>query len=84
MLSITVFQTVLFEAAYLLNEMPIGRNPTHPYDGSFLYPNNLLLGRSSNGYSPFISSSNHESARHNLVENVLDAFWIKWQNKYLP
>ena len=66
--SITEFQTVLFEVADLLNERPIGRNPTHPDDDFHLCPNNLLFKRSSNGYSPSISSPNHESARHFLVK----------------
>ena len=44
-LSVTEFQTVLFEAANLLNDRPIGRHPTQPEDGFYLSPNSLLLGR---------------------------------------
>ena len=40
-------QTVMYEAGQIVNQRPIGKNPTHPDDGSYLSPNNLLLGRSS-------------------------------------
>ena len=41
-------QTVVYEAAQLVNQRPIGRNPLTPHDGAYLCPNNLLLGPSSN------------------------------------
>ena len=37
-------QTVCYEAANLVNERPVGRHPTSPEDGTYLYPNDLLLG----------------------------------------
>lgn len=37
-------QTVFFEAASLVKEGSIGRHPTSPEDGTYLYPNYLLLG----------------------------------------
>ena len=40
-------QTVCYEAANLVNERPIGRHPTSPEDGTYLCPNDLLLGRST-------------------------------------
>ena len=39
--------TVLYEAANLMNERPIGRHPTSIDDGTYLSPNDLLLGRST-------------------------------------
>ena len=46
-LSFSELQTVFQEAANLLNERPIGRDPTDPDDGAYLCPNHLLLGRAS-------------------------------------
>jgi len=40
-------QTVCFEVANLVNERPIGRHPTSPDDGTYLCPNDLLLGRAT-------------------------------------
>ena len=37
-------QTVFSEAASLVNEGSIGRHPTSPEDGTYLCPNDLLLG----------------------------------------
>ena len=35
----------MFEAANLLNERPIGRHPTSPDEGTYICPNDPLLGR---------------------------------------
>ena len=42
-------QKMCFEAASLVNERPIGRHSTSPEDGTYLCPNDLLLGRSPLG-----------------------------------
>ena len=39
--------TCLMEIANLVNQRPIGRIPNDPDDGSYLCPNDMLLGRSS-------------------------------------
>ena len=39
--------TITYEVSEIVNERPIGKNPAEPEDGSYLCPNNLLLGRSS-------------------------------------
>ena len=45
-LTFSELQTVFFEVANLLNERPIGRKPgADPLNGSYLSPNDLLLGR---------------------------------------
>ena len=38
-------QTCLVEVANLVNQRPIGRIPSDPDDGSYLSPNDMLLGR---------------------------------------
>ena len=46
-LEFSTLQTVLFEAAELVNSRSIGRHPTDPDGGVYLSPNDLLLGRST-------------------------------------
>ena len=46
-MTVSELQTVCFEAANLVNERPIGRHPTSPDDGTYLCPNDLLLGRAT-------------------------------------
>ena len=51
---------VLFEVANLINERPIDHYPRSPEDGSYLCPNDLLLGRSTTKVpsGPFKESTN--------------------------
>ena len=83
-LSVTEFQTVLFEAANLLNDRPIGRHPTQPEDGFYLSPNSLLLGRTTNQSVPFCYVKTTKMSRHKLVETIMNSFWKKWQQSFLP
>ena len=83
-LSLIEFQTVLFETANLLIDRPIGRHPTQPEDGFYLSPNSLLLGRTMNQSVPFIHVKTEKMARHKLVETILNSFWKKWQQSFLP
>jgi hypothetical protein len=78
-------QTVLFEAAALVNERPIGRHPQHPNDGSYLSPNDLLLGRASSRVpaGPFLLTSNPRH-RHEFVQQIVTSFWRKWRRDALP
>ena len=46
-LSFPEIQTVVFEAANIVNERPIAVNNRDLDDGSYLCPNDLLLGRAS-------------------------------------
>ena len=46
-MTVSELQTVCYEAANLVNERPVGRHPTSPEDGTYLCPNDLLLGRST-------------------------------------
>ncbi len=39
--------TVCYEAANIVTERPIGRHPNSPDGGDYLFPNDLLLGRST-------------------------------------
>ena len=44
-LSYCELQTVMYESANLMNERPISNHPTNPDDGTYLCPNDLMLGR---------------------------------------
>ena len=47
--------TCLLEVANLVNHRPIGRIPDDPDDGSYLCPNDILLGRASSLYHKVLS-----------------------------
>lgn len=76
-------QTVLFEIANLLNERPIGIHPTDPEEGTYLCPNDLLLGRASTRVPPgSMDTSCDPKKRVVLIQQIADAFWRKWQRDY--
>ena len=78
-------QTVMYEAAELVNSRPIGKHPTSPEDGTYLSPNDLLLGRSSANVpqGPFKNQTTAKQ-RFEFVQMVVDAFWKKWTREHLP
>jgi len=78
-------QTVCFEAANLVNERPIGRNPTTVTDGTYLCPNDLLLGRCTTRVpsGPFKETANPR-LRFEFVQRVIDAFWKHWTRDFFP
>ena len=78
-------QTVVYEAAQLVNQRPIGRNPLTPHDGTYLCPNDLLLGRSSNKapQGPFEEYSSAKK-RLNFIQEIVSRFWKKWTREIFP
>ena len=76
-------QTVMFEAAQIVNQRPIGRNPTNPDDGSYLCPNDLLLGRASPNVpqGPFQERTSQQF-RFDYIQKVVESFWKKWTRDY--
>ena len=84
-LTFSELQTVFFEVANLVNEGPIGRHPTSADDGSYLCPNDLLLGRSitrapSGPFKEFTTPKH----RFEFIQYIIDGFWKKWTRKYFP
>ncbi|XP_014673726.1 PREDICTED: uncharacterized protein LOC106813985 [Priapulus caudatus] len=77
--------TCLLEVANLVNQRPIGRIPTDPDDGSYLSPNDMLLGRASSDVSqgPFRETRNPRH-RVELVQRIVDSFWQRWTRDVLP
>ena len=81
-LSFSQMETVLFKAANLVNERPIGRHPQDPYEGAYLSPNHLLLG-SQVPSGPFRASANPRH-RSELIHQTMNAFWRRWTRGYFP
>ena len=78
-------QTLLFEAAQLVNQRPIGLKPTQPNDGSYLSPNDLLLGRASPDVpqGPFKDRCSHKY-RFDFVQRTVQCFWKRWTREIFP
>ena len=84
-LTFSELQTVMFEAANLVNERPIGQHPTEPDETSYLSPNHLLLGRASSRIpsGPFDYTKNQHS-RFKFIQQLVDNFWKRWIRFYFP
>ena len=68
-----------------MNERPIGRHPTSPDDGTYLCPNDLLLGRATSRVpsGPFRETSDFRR-RFEFVQSIVSYFWKKWTRDYFP
>ena len=84
-LSFCEYQTVMYEAAQLVNQRPIGRNLTHPEDGSYLCHNDLLLGGSSSHVpqGPFKERCSSKY-RLDFVQKLIQLFWNRWTRDLFP
>ena len=81
-------QTILYEAANLSNERPIGLVKSPTADGSFkvITPNTLLLGRSLNKVPDDVNLGVHlrHSDRYELIQQVTTEFWDRWCQEVTP
>ena len=77
--------TCLLEVANLVNQRPIGRIPNDPDDGSYLCPNDMLLGRASSEVpqGPFRETRNPRH-RVEFVQKIVDTFWQRWTRDVFP
>ncbi|XP_030829745.1 uncharacterized protein LOC100891320 [Strongylocentrotus purpuratus] len=77
--------TCLIEVANPDNQPPIGRIPTDPDDGSYLSPNDMLLGCASSDVAqePFRETKNPRH-RVELIQRIADAFWQRLRRDVLP
>ena len=77
--------TCLLEVANLVNQRPIGRIPNDPDDGSYLCPNDILLGRASSHVpqGPFRETRNPR-LRVEFVQKIVDSFWKRWTRDVFP
>ena len=82
-LTFAELQTVFFEIANLMNERPIGIKNNDPNNGTYLCPNDLLLGRSSGRVpSGILDESCNINRRWLFVQQIANTFWKKWQRDY--
>ena len=84
-LSYVEFQTVVYEASQLVNQRPIGRNSTNPEEGTYLCPNDLLLGRST-AHIPQGPFAEKSSVRQRLqfIQEIVNNFWKRWSREVFP
>nr|XP_054768267.1 uncharacterized protein LOC129275809 [Lytechinus pictus] len=77
--------TCLTEVANLVNQRPIGRVPNDPDDGSYLSPNDMLLGRASTSVpqGPFRETPNPRH-RVEFVQRIINSFWKVWNRDVFP
>ena len=77
--------TIMYEAAQIVNQRPIGRNPSNPDEGVYLCPNDLLLGRSSSTIpqGPFAENSSVKQ-RLSFLQDVVSNFWKRWSREVFP
>jgi hypothetical protein len=79
------FQTIMYETAQIVNQRPIGRHPSRPEEGSYLCPNDLLLGRNTNRIpqGPFEGTCNVKQ-RLRFLQEVINNFWKRWSREVFP
>ena len=79
-MSFSELQTVMYEAANLVNERPIGHD-----DSRYLSPNHLLMGRATSRVpgGPFRDATDLRK-RFEHVQKLIDNFWKRWITYYFP
>ena len=84
-LTFSELQTCMMEAAQLVNQRPIGKTPSDPDEGSYLCPNDLILGRSSSSI-PQGEFKERSSNKHRLdfIQSLTSAFWKRWIREVFP
>ena len=84
-LSFSELQTTFFECSNIINERPIGSTSTTLEDGSYICPNDMMLGRSSNKPpSGDFSLTVNSRRRIYFVQRLVDSFWKRWVSDYFP
>ena len=78
-------QTVMYEAAQVVNQRPMGTHLESPEDSTYLSPNDLILGRSScyAPQGPFFERVNSKY-RFDYIQGVVGRFWKKWTWEVFP
>ena len=84
-LNFSELQTAFYEVASILNERPIGTKTNNPLEGSYLSPNDLLLGR-TNASAPigYWNECGNDKRRLDLVNEIVSHFQRKWIQQYFP
>ena len=68
-----------------MNQRPIGRIPNDLDDGSYLCPDDMLLGIASSEFrqGPFRETKN-PTHRVEFVQRIVDSFWMRWNRDLFP
>ena len=68
-----------------MNQRPIGKLPLSPDDGTYLCPNDLILGLSTNHVSqgPFEENANMKR-RLDFIQEIVGNFWKRWSREIFP
>ena len=85
-LSFNELLTAFYEIANLLNERPIGIKPGNELSlGSYLCPNDLLLGRNNKRVPKGIfDTSEGTNKRYQFINKIVSSFWKKWTRDFFP
>ena len=77
--------TIFYEISNLLNERPIGKVSHDIEDGTYVCPNDLLIGCASKVVpkGPFQEYTSMKE-RLNFIQGIVDAFWVKMTRSYFP
>ena len=77
--------TVFLEVANLVNQRPIGRILNDPDDGTYVCPNDILLGRASSEVpqGPFKETRNPRH-RAEFMQKIIDSFRKRWSRDLFP
>ena len=69
----------------MVNQRPIGRNPLNPDEGTYLCPNDLLLGRCTSRVpqGPFAEKSDVRQ-RLSFLQEIVNSFWKRWSREIFP
>ena len=84
-LSYSELQTVFAEITQLMNQRPIGVHPNDPEDGTYLSPNDLLLGRATSQIpqGPFLERTSYRH-RFDFLQSIVKCFWRRWSRDVFP
>ena len=75
-------QAVMYEAAQIVSQRPIGTHPDSPEDSTYLSPNDLILGRSSS-HAPQVERVSSKY-RFDYIQGIVGRFWKKWTREVFP
>ena len=77
--------TCLLEVANLVNQRPVGRIPNDPDDGSYVCPNDILLGRATSHMpqGPF-KETNNPRQRVKFVQKIVYSLRKRWTRDVFP
>ena len=79
------YLTIMFETAELINERPIGIKSLSPDEGTYLCPNDLLLGRSTSHVPQgHFNEKATNTSRYLFLQTIVNNFWKRWTREVFP